>query len=597
MAPGERKTAMGMIHVLDQELINQIAAGEVIERPASVVKELLENALDAGATRIAVEVKGSGLEQIRVVDDGWGMTPGELELSIQRHATSKISHGRDLFSIRTLGFRGEALPSIFSVSRSRISSRAQGAKTGFSITLEAGEILEKSMKGMNPGTVVEVNDLFYNTPARKKFLKSTATEQRHIIDVVSRYALVHPTMRFTLSINGRDVLNLREGSTLAERVVDLCGKQVRGKLHLISEDRSGISIHGILASPEVSRPDRTGIYTFVNSRSVLDPTLRTAVLEGYRGALMRNRYPMAAMFVEVDPSEVDVNVHPAKAEVRFRNASAVFGLVVASVRRALAGEDGRPGPELRTFPGLEPEPSSAAGTACRADEPRASYPSPSPLSAPEASPSPRSLPRDDVLFAEKPGHFRYTDKRFVGISHATYIILEDESGLYLLDQHAAHERVTFERLRSSGDSDREPSQMLLTPMVIELSPAEFQAFEEIAPDLARAGIEAEPFGGSAIAVRALPAALDGGDIRAIVLDLLGAILEGGLGKDDRHHEALARIACHSSVRAGRNLGPEEVSRLLEDLDEAGSPRTCPHGRPLFKYIEWREIERWIGRRP
>ncbi|MFY9112814.1 MAG: DNA mismatch repair endonuclease MutL, partial [Desulfomonilia bacterium] len=235
---------MGMIHVLDQELINQIAAGEVIERPASVVKELLENALDAGATRIAVEVKGSGLEQIRVVDDGWGMTPGELELSIQRHATSKISHGRDLFSIRTLGFRGEALPSIFSVSRSRISSRAQGAKTGFSITLEAGEILEKSMKGMNPGTVVEVNDLFYNTPARKKFLKSTATEQRHIIDVVSRYALVHPTMRFTLSINGRDVLNLREGSTLAERVVDLWGKQVRGKLHLISEDRSGISIHG-----------------------------------------------------------------------------------------------------------------------------------------------------------------------------------------------------------------------------------------------------------------------------------------------------------------------------------------------------------------
>lgn len=588
---------MGAIHVLDQELINQIAAGEVIERPASVVKELLENALDAGAQSIAVEVQGSGLEQIRVVDDGRGMTPGELELSILRHATSKIAHARDLFSIRTLGFRGEALPSILSVSRSRISSRARDAQSGCSITLEAGEILEKSVKGMNPGTVVEVNDLFFNTPARKKFLKTTATEQRHIIDVVSRYALVHPSMRFSLSINGRTLLNLRENSTLAERVVDLWGKQVRGKLHLLSEARSGISLHGILASPELSRPDRTGICIFVNSRSVLDPTLRTAVLEGYRGALMRHRYPLAVMFLEIDPSEVDVNVHPAKAEVRFRNASALFGLVVAGVRRALAGEgeEERPSPEPRALLGLEPGPSSPGGP-CRAEEPYAAYPSSLPFSAPRA-PSLHALPGEDRLFAESPGSFRYADKRFVGVSHATYIILEDESSLYLLDQHAAHERVTFERLRSSDDGGREPSQTLLSPLVIELSPSEFRAFEEIAPDLAHAGVEAEPFGDSAIAVRALPAALGSGDIRAIVLDLLGAVLEGGLRKKDHRHEALARIACHASVRAGRKLGPEEVSRLLGDLDEAGSPRTCPHGRPLFKRIERREIERWIGRRP
>ncbi|HPV31029.1 MAG TPA: DNA mismatch repair endonuclease MutL, partial [Deltaproteobacteria bacterium] len=281
---------MSAIRVLDQELVNQIAAGEVIERPASVVKELLENAIDAGATNIDVEVGGSGLDLIRMADNGSGMTEVELELAILRHATSKIGRPEDLFSIRTLGFRGEALPSIMSVSRSTIASRKHGSSTGWSLTLEAGEVRGKSMKGMTQGTMVEIRDLFFNTPARRKFLKSAATEQRHIIDIISRYALAYPLKRFSLSINGRTVLNLREGSTLEERVEAIWGKEAGKRLYPVSEERPELSIHGILASPEMSRPGRSGIYTYVNKRSVMDHTLRAAVLDGYRGMLMKQRF-------------------------------------------------------------------------------------------------------------------------------------------------------------------------------------------------------------------------------------------------------------------------------------------------------------------
>lgn len=584
---------MTAVRILDQELVNQIAAGEVIERPASVVKELLENAIDAGAASIAAEVEGSGLDLIRMADDGSGMSGDELALAILRHATSKIEHARDLFSIRTLGFRGEALPSILSVSRSRILSREQGSPTGWSLVLEAGEVREKAMKGMSQGTVVEVKDLFFNTPARRKFLKSTATEQRHIIDVVSRYALAYPSKRFSLTINGRTVLNMREGSTLEERVMAMWGKDVRGKLHPLSTgERPDMSIRGILAAPEVSRPGRSGIYTYVNNRSVMDHTLRTAVLDGYRGLLMKHRYPLAVLFLDMDPCEVDVNVHPAKAEVRFRNSSAVFGMVVNTVRRALTVRLGGP----------------AAGAldrndACRVEEPAAPYRRAQAAHG-QACPDVRSVPAafqkgpaQDNLFEAGTTGFVYSDKAFVGISHSTYIILEDQSCLYILDQHAAHERVTFERLKNAGNDFQESRQVLLNPLVIELSPAEFRAFEEVAGDILEAGIEAEPFGEAAIAVRALPSLLDGGDIRGIILDLLGAVMEGDFRRKEYRHDVLARIACHRSVRAGVRLGREEVLRLLKDLDEVGSPMTCPHGRPLFKQIERDEIERWIGRRP
>lgn len=617
---------MGIIRILDQEIINQIAAGEVIERPASVVKELLENAVDAGARSINIEVEGNGLDLIRMADDGCGMSGDELELAILRHATSKIEHARKLFSIRTLGFRGEALPSILSVSRSRVSSRGRGENIGWSFDLEAGEVRERVRKGMAQGTVVEVRDLFFNTPARRKFLKSTATEQRHIIDVVSRYALAYPEKRFSLSMNGRTVLNLREGSTLEERVLNIWGKAVRGKLHTLSDERPSLSIHGILASPEVSRPGRSGIYTYVNRRSVMDPTLRTAVLEGYRGLLMKHRYPLAILFLDLDPAEVDVNVHPAKAEVRFRNASAVFGMVVSCVSKALSVQADAPGAHLASRP-------RKGSTEHRVEEHTAPYREPTSGGGPQAAatprpkgaagdgfhgwphsgkdsgrapescasqqyptPEPQPAVQEDLFELRSPCR-RYTDKVFVGVLHNTYILLEDETSLYILDQHAAHERVTFERLKNSGSAAPEPRQALLSPLVIELSPAEFRAYEEMADDIGLSGIETEPFGDAAIAVRAFPSILEGKDLKGIILDLLGAFMEGDFRKKDHRHDVLARIACHGSVRAGRRLGREEVLRLLEDLDEVDSPVTCPHGRPLFKRIGRDEIERWIGRRP
>jgi len=585
-------TVMSAIRVLDQELVNQIAAGEVIERPASVVKELLENAIDAGATNIDVEVGGSGLDLIRMADNGSGMTEVELELAILRHATSKIGRPEDLFSIRTLGFRGEALPSIMSVSRSTIASRKHGSSTGWSLTLEAGEVREKSMKGMTQGTVVEIRDLFFNTPARRKFLKAAATEQRHIIDIISRYALAYPLKRLSLSINGRTVLNLREGSTLEERVGAIWGKEVGKRLYPVSEERPELSIHGILASPEVSRPGRSGIYTYVNKRSVMDHTLRAAVLDGYRGMLMKQRFPMAVLFLDMDPAEVDVNVHPAKAEVRFKNSSAIFGMVVNTVRRTLTAQ-----PVFQASATFSPSPAHRVEEAAMPYRTRQSRPGQGHLAAPAMSDAIRGGKAQGNLFEARSPGFAYADKAFVGVSHATYIILEDETSLYILDQHAAHERVTFERLMNARDAGREPTQTLLTPLVIELSPAEFKAFEEVAGDILQAGIEAEPFGEAAIAVRAYPGLLDGADIRGIMLDLLGAVMEGDLNRKEYRHDVIARIACHRSVRAGVRLGRDEVLGLLKDLDEVGSPMTCPHGRPLFKRIEKDEIERWIGRRP
>ncbi len=326
---------MGIIHVLPQDLINQIAAGEVIERPASVVKELVENALDAGAETISIEVEGGGIDLIRVADNGRGMTAEDIELAVLRHATSKIKEPGDLFAIHTLGFRGEALPSIVSVSNTTISSCTALSSKGWMVSLNAGTVKEKRPKGMPAGTIVEVKDLFFNTPARKKFLKTSATEQRHIIDTVSRYAIAYPDRRFLLRVSGRNVLNLREGSTLEERVKVIFGKTFGGKLRSFSREGHATGVHGIIASPDETRPNRSGIYTYVNNRSVRDQVLSSAIIEGYRGMLMKKRYPHAIVFIDIDPTLVDVNVHPAKAEVRFQNSSAVFGMVAGAIRGTL----------------------------------------------------------------------------------------------------------------------------------------------------------------------------------------------------------------------------------------------------------------------
>lgn len=582
---------MSAIRVLDQELINQIAAGEVIERPSSVVKELLENAIDAHAANILVEIEGSGIDLIRLADDGHGMSREDLAVAILRHATSKIAQTDDLFSIRTLGFRGEALPSILSVSRSMVASRAEPSANGWFLSLEGGSVKETGMKGMPPGTIIEIKDLFFNTPARRKFLKAAATEQRHIIDVISRYSLAYPSVRFTLSVNGRSVLNFRGGSSLEERVTGVWGKEVQEKLHAFSNDGLRLSIHGIIASPEATRPTRSGIYTYVNRRSVLDHTLRAAVIEGFSGLIMRQRFPLAVLFIDIDTAEVDVNVHPAKAEVRFRNPSAVFGAIVNTIRQTLSGthKPSRQAPEgmPAVLPVHEPGAPYSAGN-------------PSPVYQAPKYPVLQALQPGLIqhnLFEDRKTGHTYADKSVVGVFQSTYILLEDETSLYILDQHAAHERVTYERLKTAGSAVQPPTQALLNPQIIELSAVEFAAFAEITQDIKALGIDAEPFGDTAIAIRSIPSILSKGNIQAMIMDLINAVMEGELRRKEYLQELLIRIACHRSIRAGKRLHRDEIQGLLKELDELGSPLTCPHGRPLFKRIEAGEIERWIGRRP
>ncbi|HHO75776.1 MAG TPA: DNA mismatch repair endonuclease MutL [Deltaproteobacteria bacterium] len=570
---------MGIVHILPHELVNQIAAGEVIERPASVVKELLENALDAGSDSIAVEITRGGIDLIRVADNGCGMEQDDLETAVLRHATSKIKEQKDLFSIHTLGFRGEALPSILSVSRADISTRPHKSSKGRAVSIEAGKVVNKTLKGMPEGTVVEIRDLFFNMPARKKFLKTTATEQRHIADIISRYAIACPSIRFLLTIDGRTVLNLRQDSTLEERVGSVWGKGLRSTWRTFFQERPGLCIHGIVATPEETRPNRSGIYTYVNNRSVRDQTLTSAIIQGYRGLLMKQRYPHAILFVEIDPLEVDVNVHPAKAEVRFKNGSAMFGLVANTIEKTFQTQ------HIESFPSAKDTPSH--------------------FTVQEHMPlqyKSRPLPAMDqgsisqkILFEQT--KTTYADKAVIGTLHSTYILLEGHSSLYIVDQHAAHERITYEKLKSIYTQQSIQKQMLLTPVVLELTPVEYSAFDEISSYVSSMGIETAPFGESALAVRSIPVILDKGDIRAIIFDLIHEVLQENSNTKDYLHDILASIACHASIRSGDCLAASEIQALLKDLDDIGSPLTCPHGRPLFKRISSEEIERWIKRRP
>ena len=586
---------MGPIKILTQDLINQIAAGEVIERPASVVKELLENSVDAGAGSISIEMQGNGLDLIRVSDDGSGMGESDLELAIQRHATSKISTTDDLFAINTLGFRGEALPSILSVSRSSISSRQPSSPYGHSLDMEAGNIKRRTKKGMPPGTIIEITDLFYNTPARRKFLKTAATEQRNVIDVVSRYALAYPCIRLSLEINRRLAITLPAQSNLKERATAVLGASKAESLLPFRREFPGIKVHGLLALPNETRQNRSGIHAFVNNRSVKDVLLGSAVMEGYRGLLMKGRYPLAVLFVDLDPAEVDVNVHPAKAEVRFRHASAVFAAVAKTLKEVLVpGERTQEQhPASNTYP--EYDCLKKISERHEVNEER------SMVFGPKAI----ARMRSESLFEDSShGHAArtliYSSLAVIGMLHSTYILLSDDSALYILDQHAAHERITFERLLALHGSYQTSTQLLMNPIILELSPQEFNAYEESAGQIKTIGIECEHFGRNTIAIRSVPQSLRDSDIKASVYGLIHAIMEGelhGAGSgSERLRSMLATIACHASVRAGRALSLPETESLLKNLDEAGSPLTCPHGRPLFRKISAEEIERWLGRK-
>jgi DNA mismatch repair protein MutL len=583
------------IRLLSPETASQIAAGEVVERPASVVKELVENALDAGAKTVSVNIQEAGRRLIEIADNGTGIPANELSLAVERHATSKLQSANDLFHIETLGFRGEALASIGSVSRLSITSRVKSADAGARIRVEAGICGSVEPVGAPVGTTVRVEDLFYNVPARLKFLKQDLTERRAIDALLTRYALAYPEVRFRLSDSASPSLQTPGDGDRRAILATLYGVEVaKNMLEVLAEDE-GLKLTGFISPASLTRSNRKEITFFINGRWISDTPLTQALLQAYHTLLMVGRYPLAALFIEIDPEEVDVNVHPAKAEVRFKNQDRVFSFVQRSTRRALLAYS--PVPSLPPTQNLwgSSRPEQAGGLAFANPTSNsvglewslahAEYDDTTPVSPPLSSPSQQS------------SAFNLPIMRLVGQIGATYLIAEGPDGLYLIDQHAAHERVLFEKLMAQHAQKNIPSQILLTPQVVQVPPASAKILEEQLPVLQHFGFTVEAFGPNAFQVRAIPALFADTDpaaaLRALVEDFEED--ESPL-QNEIEAKIAARVCKRMAVKAGKNLSVEEQRALLTDLENCDSPRTCPHGRPTMIHLSVDMLERQFGRK-
>ncbi len=571
------------IRKLPEHLINQIAAGEVVERPASVVKELLENSLDAGSSRIRIEVDEGGLRRIRVADDGRGIAPEELPLALDPHATSKIASLDDLESVATLGFRGEALASIASVSRLRLASRPHAADAGAELRAEHGRVTGPEPVGMPPGTVVEVGDLFFNTPARRKFVRTERTEFGHIDDVVRRLALANPGCGFELVHNGRALRRLPSVSESAgsrRRVAEVCGQDfIEHALELESE-HDGLALTGYIARPTFSRSQADLQFFFVNGRLVRDRLVAHAVRQAYQDVLFHGRHPAFVLHFRIDPRRVDVNVHPQKTEVRFRDGRKVHDFLFSSIHRALsetrprgaavaapqAAASAWPGGGTQTGLGL-----SVAETMARYG--RLATVAPAAAAAAAAG----DLPPLGFALAQV---------------HGVFVLAENAHGLVIVDMHAAHERIVYEQLKQSWGEARVRAQTLLVPERLAVSAGELRALEQHAESLARLGFELQPSGPESITIRSVPALLVGGDVLQLVRDVLADLVE--LGRSDRVEghidRLLSSMACHGSVRANRRLNLDEMNALLRDMERTERSDQCNHGRPTWVQLDMKALD-------
>ena len=609
------------VRQLSEGIVNRIAAGEVVERPASVAKELIENALDAGARRIEIVTDGGGRRLIRVADDGAGMTAGDLALAVERHATSKLP-GDDLLDIRTLGFRGEALPSIGAVARLTIVTRHADEPHAWTITVDGGQKGEVKPAALGEGTRVEVRDLFYATPARLKFLKSDRTEGEAIREVVRRLAMSRPDVAFTLA--GEDRAPVTWAAALPgptgrlARLADVLGAEFRANAVEVQGGREGFAIDGFAALPTLSRANALGQYLFVNGRPVRDKLLIGVVRGAYADYLPRDRHPLVALFVTLDPREVDVNVHPAKAEVRFRDPALVRSLLIGALRGALSREgqraattggsatiaafrpgvaprggsyDWRRSParpaDLRGFPpaarggfapGFAPGLAEAAQAAFDVGAPSADARQASFDPAPDLLDRPLGAARAQL--------------------HETYIVTQTRDGLVIVDQHAAHERIVYERLKAALDRQGVARQILLIPEIVELDEADVERMLARSGELARYGLTIEPFGPGAVAVRETPALLGEIDARGLVRDLSEHMAEwdATLPLERSLMHVAATMACHGSVRSGRRLKPEEMNALLREMEATPNSGQCNHGRPTYVELKLTDIERLFGRK-
>jgi DNA mismatch repair protein MutL len=581
------------IRLLSPEVASQIAAGEVIERPASVVKELVENSLDASALSVTVTVAEAGRRVIEVADDGTGIPAPELELSLSRHATSKLVRAEELFSIATLGFRGEALASIGSVSRLTMTSRIADTDSGARVHVEGGINGKLEKIGAPVGTVVRVEDLFYNVPARLKFLKSDVTERRAIDGMLTRYALAYPSVRFKLTEDANVTLQTSGDGDRRAILAALYGVEVAKQLLEVTAEEEGLSMTGYISPTALTRSNRKEITFFVNGRWVSDTPLTTALIQAYHTLLMVGRYPMAALFLEINPEDVDVNVHPAKAEVRFKNQDRIFSFVQRWTRRTLLAYAPIPqvAPTLwggAARPAQPREPGLDWSMAADSDQLSVTSDQ-SPVSSDAASQT--EIVNRQSKIANLPL------LRLIGQIGQTYLVAEGPDGLYLVDQHAAHERVLFEKLMAQHDQKMIPSQSLLTPAVVQLPPQAAQLLITQLPILQHFGFDVEEFGGNSFQVRAVPALFAGADpafaLRALVEDFEED--ESPL-QNEIEAKLAGRVCKRMAVKAGQTLSPDEQRALLNDLEVCESPRTCPHGRPTMIHLSVDMLERQFGRR-
>ena len=672
---------MGRIHVLPEHVANKIAAGEVVERPASVVKELLENALDAGATRIKISVEAGGKKLIQITDNGCGMVRDDAMLAFERHATSKIKDAEDLLSVATLGFRGEALPSIASVSRLRLETRDAGAAAGTILEINGGKIARVEEAGLPEGTSITVRDLFFNTPARKKFLKAESTELSHIASLVTHYALAHPEKHFELHSATNAMLVAPPVAGYSERVYQVFGKETLDQLIAVaaeqalehvglpqpppwrrvekdeSDDEAApadpgkMRLHGFVSKPEIQKLNRNSIYVFVNGRLIRDRLIQHGLTEAYRNIIPPSVYPVVLLFLELPPGEVDVNVHPSKTEVRFRQPTLMHDFVRDTVRAALM--KARPAPQFTTeirahataSSGLTPgarewEPPSDLATASGAPA-RALYdpaggagfalqaPSLPALSArfqfeggiaveanaaipvargldsfaeatPETIPDNGCAPALDVsenASEEDSTLAALSTLRPLGQIRNSFILAVNEDGLWIVDQHVAHERVLFERILKQRAAQKVESQRLLMPIVLELSPAQQAIFAEIADELQHNGFEAEPFGARSVAVKVAPAGVDAAAVEHMLHELLDQISreEQSLNLEKIRGRIAASIACHAAIKVNMPLEQNKMDWLLAELAKTDHPMSCPHGRPVVLRYSVKDIQKAFKR--
>lgn len=602
------------VRQLPEQVVNRIAAGEVVERPASVVKELVENAIDAGASRIDVFTDGGGRRRIGITDDGSGMTAKDLALAVERHATSKLDD-EDLLQIRTLGFRGEALPSIGSVARLSITTRHAGEPHAWALTVEGGEKSEIMPAALAHGTRVEVSDLFYATPARLKFLKTDRTEAEAIREVVRRLAMARPDVAFTLAGEERAPVTwaaaLPGAAGRLTRLGDILGAEFRSHAFEVHAEREGVVVAGYAAAPALTKANALGQYLFVNGRPVRDKLILGAVRGAYADYLPRDRHPVLALFVTLDPREVDANVHPAKSEVRFRNSGLVRALIVHGLKEGLAREGRRTAANsgesaLSSFrPAFTPPRPASWDWRASPSAPVATMPSFEGSAAPAFAERSQAAfdvgaPSADVRFDPQP----VTDlvDRPLGAArtqlHETYIVSQTRDGLIIVDQHAAHERIVYERLKASLAANGVQRQILLIPEIVEMEEAIVERLLERSEELASFGLAVESFGPGAVAVRETPSLLGKTNAGGLLRDLSEHMAEWdeALPLERRLMHVAATMACHGSVRAGRRLRPEEMNALLREMEETPNSGQCNHGRPTYVELKLADVEKLFGRR-